>query len=159
MRSLRWYRNSSVWVYHPWNSLYSLTEILGIQGSPVVGGDKASELFYMGPMWVRGTTNIPHHPLACSRSQTKWGDTFAVWCDPWRWRTGSWWLCVSLMMIWIINTYSVKACPYKEDEIAFYIKFISQLKYDEFRTNNLRMCKIIVIFVKWNYQDLISNIF
>jgi len=42
------------------------------------------------PVSVRGTTNRPTTP-SCRR-QTKWGDTFAVCCDPWRWRTRSWWL-------------------------------------------------------------------
>jgi hypothetical protein len=28
----------------------------------------------------------------CRRRQAKWGNTFTVCCDPWLWRTGSWWL-------------------------------------------------------------------
>jgi len=44
------------------------------------------------PVRAPGSRIVPLYPYACRKRRLKEGSLFAVGCNPWRWRWGSWWL-------------------------------------------------------------------
>ena len=55
-------RNSTVRVYHPWNSWYFPTEMLGIQVSPVLVGDKDGEPLLCMATWLHLSVRLDQIP-------------------------------------------------------------------------------------------------